>query len=205
MPLSVSISDLGLAAIPLVMALAGVIVLAGLYNTLAVARVRMRNALSQIDVQLRRRHDLIPSLVETVRGYMRHEQETLQAITRARADAMRAMEGVAASDRGAIRALALASASLDGALHGLLARVEAYPDLKASAVMQNLQEELVSTENRVAFARQAFNDAVMRLNERIATFPSNLVARLFGFVTAEPWQTEAETRVVPDVRTGSAR
>jgi LemA protein len=205
MTLSVSIADLGFAAIPVSIALVGVITLAGLYNGLAVARVRMRNALSQIDVQLRRRHDLVPSLVETVRGYMRHEQETLQAITRARADAMRAMEGVAASNRGAIRALAVASASLDGALHGLLARVEAYPELKASAVMQNLQEELVSTENRVAFARQAFNDAVMRLNERIATFPGNLVARLFGFVAAEPWQTEADTRAVPDVRTGSAR
>ena len=205
MTLSVSISDLGLAAIPLAMALAGVIVLAGIYNALAIARVRMRNALSQIDVQLRRRHDLVPSLVETVRGYMRHEQETLQTITRARTEAIRAMEGLATSDRGAIRAIAAASASLDGALHGLMARVEAYPDLKASAVMQNLQEELVSTENRVAFARQAFNDAVMRLNERIATFPSNLVARLFGFVAAEPWQTEADTRAVPAARLGTTR
>jgi len=205
MQLAVSLPDLGLAAVPLVIALAGVIVLAGLYNGLAVARVRARNALSQIDVQLRRRHDLVPSLVETVRGYMRHEQETLQTITRARAEAIRAMEGLATSDRGAIRALAAASASLDGALHGLMARVEAYPDLKASAVMQNLQEELVSTENRVAFARQAFNDAVMRLNERIATFPSNLVARLFGFVAAEPWQTEADTRAVPDARLGPTR
>jgi len=203
--LAVSLPDLGLAAIPLALALAGVIVLAGLYNGLAVARVRTRNALSQIDVQLRRRHDLIPSLVETVRGYMEHERATLQAVMQARAQAVSAVEGVAADGRMAVRALAAATASLDGALRALMARVEAYPELKASEVMQNLQEELVTTENRVAFARQAFNDAVMRLNERVATFPGNLVARLFGFVTAEPWQTEAETRAVPDVRTGSAR
>ena len=102
-------------------------------------------------------------------------------------------------------ALANASSTLDGALQSLLARVEAYPDLKADAVMRGLQEELVTTENRVAFARQAFNDAVMRLNERVATFPGNLVAGLFGFVATESWQTEAETRVTPEVRLGNAR
>jgi LemA protein len=200
---SLSPQDLGLAAIPLALALGGVILLTALYNGLAVARVRTRNALSQIDVQLRRRHDLIPPLVETVRGYMEHERGTLQAVIQARAQAMQATEGVALDGRHAMRALAAATASLDGALRALLARVEAYPDLKANAVMQNLQEELVSTENRVAFARQAFNDAVMRMNERVATFPGNLVARLFGFEPAEPWFTEDETRAVPSASTGT--
>jgi LemA protein len=205
MMLAATLPDLMVAAVPLTVALALVIVLTALYNALAVARVRMRNAFSQIDVQLRRRHDLIPSLVETVRGYMEHERSTLQAVIRARAEAVSAAEGAAVDGRIAVRALAAATASLDGALRSLMARVEAYPDLKASAVMQNLQEELVSTENRVAFARQAFNDAVMRMNERVSTFPSNLVARLFGFEQAEPWQTEDHTRAVPEARTGAAR
>jgi LemA protein len=195
-------ADLVVVVIPVTVALLAVIVLAGLYNGLAVARVRMRNALSQIDVQLRRRHDLIPGLVETVRGYMEHERATLQAVIQARAEAVQASDGLRGGGGAAVRALVAASASLDGALRALLARVEAYPDLKANAVMQNLQEELVSTENRVAFARQAFNDAVMRLNERVATFPGNLVASLFGFEAAEPWRTEEPTRAVPAVRVG---
>ena len=196
--------ELAVVVLPIAVALLAVIALAALYNGLAIARVRMRNALSQIDVQLRRRHDLVPNLVETVRGYMEHERATLQAVMQARAAAMQAADGLRGGDGMAVRALASASARLDGALHALLARVEAYPDLKANAVMQPLQEELVSTENRVAFARQAFNDAVMRMNERVATFPSNLVAGLFGFEAAEPWQTEAETRAVPGVRLGGA-
>jgi len=200
---TLSTGDLVVVVVPVAVALATVIALAALYNGLAVARVRMRNALSQIDVQLRRRHDLVPILVESVRGYMDHERTTLQAITRARSAAVQAAEALRAGDGTAVRALAAASASLDGALHSLLARVEAYPDLKANALMQNLQEELVTTENRVAFARQAFNDAVMRLNERVATFPSNLVAGVFGFEAAEPWQTEADTRAVPGVRLGN--
>ena len=195
-------ADLALIVLPVTVALLLVIALAGLYNGLAVARVRMRNALSQIDVQLRRRHDLVPNLVETVRGYMEHERATLQAVVQARAAAVQASEGLREGGGGAVRALAAATASLDGALHALLARVEAYPELKANAVMHNLQEELVTTENRVAFARQAFNDAVMRLNERVATFPGNLVASLFGFEAAEPWRTEEPTRAVPAVRVG---
>ena len=198
-------ADLMVAVVPITVALLLVIGLAALYNGLAVARVRMRNALSQIDVQLRRRHDLVPNLVETVRGYMKHERETLQAVMQARAMAVQATDGLRSGDAAAVRALANASSTLDGALQSLLARVEAYPDLKADAVMRGLQEELVTTENRVAFARQAFNDAVMRLNERVATFPGNLVAGLFGFVAAESWQTEAETRVTPEVRLGNAR
>jgi LemA protein len=200
--LGASGADLAWISVPLAAGLAVVILLAALYNTLAVAQVRARNALSQIDVQLRRRHDLIPNLVETVRGYMAHERSTLEAVLRARASAQAATEGLAASGLSGVRTLAVASMALDGALRGLLARVEAYPELKASAVMHALQEELVTTENRVAFARQAFNDAVMRFNERVVTFPSNLVAGWFGFGQAELWETPADTRAVPDARLG---
>jgi LemA protein len=192
-------TDLGIVALPLVAGLVLVIVLAALYNGLAVARVRTRNALSQIDVQMRRRHDLIPSLVETVQGYMAHERGTLEAVTRARASVQQAIEGLAAGPLTGMRSLAVASMTLDGALRGLLARVEAYPDLRASQVMQRLQDELVGTENRVAFARQAFNDAAMRYNERVVTFPGNLVAGWFGFAQAEMWETDPDTRGVPSV------
>ena len=190
--------------LPIAIAAAIVIVLAGLYNGLAVASVRMRNALSQIDVQLRRRHDLVPNLVEAVRGFMAHERATLEAVTRARSAAQQATDAAAVGDVGSMRALAAASGALDGALRGLLARIEAYPELRADGSVRTLQEELVSTENRVAFARQAFNDSVMRYNERVATFPTNLVAALFRFARAEPWMTEAETRAVPGVRLGHA-
>jgi len=200
--LGASGADLAWISAPLAAGLAVVILLAALYNALAVAQVRARNALSQIDVQLRRRHDLIPNLVETVRGYMDHERSTLEAVIRARAAAQAATEELAASGLSGVRTLAVASMALDGALRGLLARVEAYPDLKASTVMHALQEELVTTENRVAFSRQAFNDAVMRFNERVVTFPSNLVAGWFGFGQAELWETPADTRVVPDASIG---
>ena len=197
-------TDAGIVAIPLVIGLILVIVLAALYNGLAVARVRTRNALSQIDVQMRRRHDLIPNLVETVRGYMEHERGTLEAVIRARASVQQAIDGIGGGTLSGMRNLARASAALDGALRGLLARVEAYPELRASEVMQRLQEELVSTENRVAFARQAFNDAAMRYNERVVTFPGNLVAGWFGFTQAEMWETDEASRALPGVaiRTG---
>ncbi|MFM1830341.1 MAG: hypothetical protein RLZZ558_681 [Planctomycetota bacterium] len=203
MLLGASGADVAWISVPLAAGLAVVILLAALYNALAVAQVRARNALSQIDVQLRRRHDLIPNLVETVRGYMEHERATLEAVIRARASAQAATEELAVSGLSGVRTLAVASMALDGALRGLLARIEAYPDLKASAVMHALQEELVTTENRVAFARQAFNDSVMRLNERVVTFPSNLVAGWFGFRQAELWETEADTRAAPTARLGS--
>lgn len=192
-------TDLGIVALPLLLGLLLVIALAGLYNGLAVARVRTRNALSQIDVQMRRRHDLIPSLVETVQGFMAHERGTLEAVTRARASVQQAIDGLAAGSLTGMRTLAVASMALDGALRGLMARVEAYPDLRASEVMQRLQDELVSTENRVAFARQAFNDAAMRYNERVVTFPGNLVAGWFGFAQAEMWETDEASRAVPGV------
>ena len=178
----------------------GLVTLIVLYNGLAVRRVRMANAFSQIDVQLRRRSDLIPNLIEVVKGYMQHERSTLEAVMRARGDVNAAAGEASAGNFGAIRALSTASMALGGALRGLFARVEAYPDLKASAQFNSLQEQLVTTENRVAFARQAFNDAVMRYNEGVVTFPGNLVAGVFKFQRAELWTTSEDSRVVPSAR-----
>jgi LemA protein len=171
-----------------------------LYNGLAVRRVRMANAFSQIDVQLRRRSDLIPNLVEVVKGYAQHERVTLEAVIRARGDVNAAAVEASAGNFGAMRALSAASMALGGALQGLFARIEAYPDLKASVQFLSLQEQLVTTENRVAFARQAFNDAVMRYNEGVVTFPGNLVAGVFQFQQAELWTTPEDSRAVPSAR-----
>ncbi len=183
-----------------VVAFIALVTLIVLYNGLAVRRVRMANAFSQIDVQLRRRSDLIPNLIEVVKGYMQHERATLEAVIRARGDVNAAAGEASAGNFGAIRALSTASMALGGALRGLFARVEAYPDLKASAQFNSLQEELVTTENRVAFARQAFNDAVMRYNEGVVTFPGNLVAGVFRFQRAELWTTSEDSRAVPSAR-----
>jgi len=183
-----------------VVAFIALIALIVLYNGLAVRRVRVANAFSQIDVQLRRRSDLIPNLIEVVKGYMQHERATLEAVIRARGDVNAAAGEASAGNFGAIRALSTASMALGGALRGLFARVEAYPDLKASAQFNSLQEELVTTENRVAFARQAFNDAVMRYNEGVVTFPGNLVAGVFRFQRAELWTTSEDSRAVPSAR-----
>lgn len=183
-----------------VVAFIALITLIVLYNGLAVRRVRVANAFSQIDVQLRRRSDLIPNLIEVVKGYMQHERATLEAVIRARGDVNAAAGEASAGNFGAIRALSTASMALGGALRGLFARVEAYPDLKASAQFNSLQEELVTTENRVAFARQAFNDAVMRYNEGVVTFPGNLVAGVFRFQRAELWTTSEDSRAVPSAR-----
>ena len=183
-----------------VVAFIALVTLIVLYNGLAIRRVRVANAFSQIDVQLRRRSDLIPNLIEVVKGYMQHERTTLEAVIRARGDVNAAAGEASAGNFGAIRALSTASMALGGALRGLFARVEAYPDLKASAQFNSLQEELVTTENRVAFARQAFNDAVMRYNEGVVTFPGNLVAGVFGFQRAELWTTSEDSRVVPSAR-----
>jgi len=171
-----------------------------LYNGLAVRRVRMANAFSQIDVQLRRRSDLIPNLVQVVKGYAQHERATLEAVIRARGDVNAAAVEASAGNFGAMRALSAASMALGGALQGLFARIEAYPDLKASVQFLSLQEQLVTTENRVAFARQAFNDAVMRYNEGVVTFPGNLVAGVFQFQQAELWTTPEDSRAVPSAR-----
>ncbi len=152
------------------------------YNGLRRAQVRAQNAFSQIDVQLKRRHELIPNLVETVKGYMAHERDTLEAVVKARSQAATALGAVESGAMGmaAMASLANASGALDGALNRLLGLVEAYPELKANVNALQLQEELASTENRIAFARQAFNDSVMRLNEAIVVFPSNMVASVFG-------------------------
>ena len=183
-----------------VIAFIALVTLIVLYNGLAVRRVRMANAFSQIDVQLRRRSDLIPNLIEVVKGYMQHERTTLEAVIRARGDVNAAAGEALAGNFGAIRALSTASMALGGALRGLFARIEAYPDLKASAQFLSLQEQLITTENRVAFARQAFNDAVMRYNEGVVTFPGNLVAGVFQFQQAELWTTSDDSRVVPSAR-----
>jgi len=157
------------------------------YNRLVALRNRWRNAYAQIDVQLKRRHDLIPNLVETARGYLAHERATLEAVIRARGDAVSA-RGTAAAAPGALAAmqgLAAAESVLSGSLGRLMAVVEAYPELKADATMEQLTEELTSTENRIAFARQAYNDDVMGYNNAAEQFPGNLVAGICRFAHAE--------------------
>ena len=171
------------------------------FNALASRRVRVQNGFAQIDVQLRRRHDLVPNLVAAVKGAMDHERGTLEAVTQARAAAVAAQSRAAAlpGDAGSVTALAGAEAALQGALGRLLAVMERYPDLKAGGNALQLQEELVSTENRIAFARQAYNDAVMSYNTRLAVFPDMLVARAFGFGTAALFQADEAARAVPVV------
>ena len=156
-------------------------------------RNRYKNAFSQIDVQLKRRYDLIPNLVETVKGYMRHERETLEAVINARNSAVTASQRAAASpgDSAAMNGLNLAETQLSGTLGRLFALAEAYPDLKANQNMLALQEELTSTENKVAFARQAFNDAVTSYNTGIEKFPSSLIAGMTGFAPAQLFETES--------------
>ena len=187
--------------------LAVVVVLAlwavSIYNGLVVRRNRFRNAYAQIDVQLKRRHDLIPNLVEAARGYMRHERETLDAVVQARNAASGAAQIAAASpgSEEAIRGVARAEVHLDGALGRFFAVAEAYPDLKANENIKDLHEELTSTENKVAFARQAFNDAVMEYNTRCESFPDNVFAAFFKFTPAQLLQateTPAE-RTAPQV------
>ena len=159
----------------------------GIYNKLISLRNRVKNAFAQIDVQLTRRHDLIPNLVEAVKGYMKHERETLEAVVEARNAAVSGLKAAAAdpSNADAIKALAAAETTLTGTLGKLFALAEAYPDLKASQNMMQFQEELASTENKVAFSRQAFNDAVLNYNNAVESFPSNLVANAFSFTSGE--------------------
>jgi LemA protein len=173
------------------------------YNGLVALRNRFRNAFSQIDVQLKRRYDLIPNLVETAKAYMAHERQTLEAVTVARGRAVDA-ERRAAGQPGqpeAMRHLAQAEAGLAGALGRLFAVMEAYPELKASPNMLALQEELTSTENRIAFARQAYNDSVMEFNTRRESFPANAIAGTFGFRAAELLQATSspDERAAPRV------
>lgn len=172
-----------------------------IYNGLVAQRNQVKNAFSQIDVQLTRRYDLIPNLVEAVKGYMAHERETLEAVIAARNNAVAGLKAAAAdpTDAAAIAGLAGAEAVLGGALSRLLAVVEAYPDLKANTNMMQLQEELTSTENRVAFSRQAFNDSVMAYNTAREKFPDALIANNFGFKHAEHLEMEEEKREAPQV------
>ena len=178
-----------------------------IYNGLVSRRVRVQNGFAQIDVQLKRRHDLVPNLVAAVKGAMAHERETLEAVTRARAAAVNAEARAAAApgDAAATAALAGAEGTLAAALSRLMIVMERYPDLKANASALQLQEELVSTENRIAFARQAYNDAVMVFNTRLSVFPDLLVARMFSFVPAALFETDGASRAVPQVDFGAGR
>lgn len=151
------------------------------YNTLVKLKNRCQNAFAQIEVQLKRRHDLIPNLVETAKGYMKHERETLEAVTAARTRAVDGLKSADPGDKKSIEELAGAEAGLTGALGRLFALSESYPDLKANENMMQLSEELTSTENKVAFSRQAYNDAVMAFNIYKQAFPAILLAGLFGF------------------------
>jgi LemA protein len=177
------------------------ILLAAIYNRLVTLRQRQLNAYSQIDVQLKRRYDLIPRLVEAVKGYMAHERQTLEAVTAARSAAADANARAAANpgNAGAVMAAAGAESALVAALGRLIALREAYPDLKADQNAAHLMEELASTENRVAFARQAYNDAVMLYNATRLKFPNLLLAGMLGFAPAALFQIEdaRQREVVP--------
>ena len=175
--------------------------LVGIYNGLVVARNRFKNAFAQIDVQLKRRYDLIPNLIEAVKGYMAHERETLDAVIQARNSAMAAEQKVAANpaDPAAIKELNRTEGQLSGTLGRLFALSEAYPDLKANQNMLALQEELTSTENKISFARQSFNDSVMAYNNRREVFPSVMVAGMFGFTEAALLEAEQAEREAPKV------
>lgn len=180
-----------------------VIWVAATYNGLIALRNRFRNAFAQIDVQLKRRYDLIPNLVETAKGYLKHERETLEAVTAARNTAASAVARAAANpgDPAAMKALGGAEGALTGVLGRLFAVAEAYPELKANTTMNQLMEELTSTENKVAFARQAYNDAVMSYNTRREQFPANIVAGMFAFTAAELFQVDdAAQRQAPKVQ-----
>jgi len=165
----------------------------GIYNGLVRRRKQADNGWSQIDVQLKRRHDLIPNLVETVKGYAKHEREVLENVTAARSHAIEAKtQGVGAQIE--------AETALGGALRGLMVAVEAYPDLKASKNFLALHEELTSTENKIGFARQHYNDVATDYNTAIAIFPNTIIAGMFAFKTCELWQiADAAERAVPQV------
>jgi LemA protein len=168
-----------------------VIWLIGIYNALVRLRNQVKNAWSQIDVQLKRRHDLIPNLIETVKGYMKHERETLEKITEYRSQAMNA---------NTVGEKAKAEGLLGGALGQLQVAVEAYPDLKANQNFLSLQEELTSTENKISYARQSYNDQVMFFNNKIQMFPSNIVAGMFNFNEEEFFELEDPSeKAVPKV------
>lgn len=175
----------------------------GVYNGLVKLRNMYKNSFSQIDVQLKRRNDLIPNLVETAKAYMGHERETLEAVIAARNVASGAREAAAANpgDPDALAELGKAESGLGGVLGRLFAVAEAYPDLKANQNMMQLSEELTTTENKVAFSRQAYNDSVLAYNNKREVFPNNIVAGMFGFSEAALFEIDvAAEREVPKVQ-----
>lgn len=187
---------LPLVGVVCVVGIVFVLFIAGIYNKLVQLRNRYENGFAQIDVQLKRRYDLIPNLVEIAKGYMKHERETLEAVISARNQAHQAGQQAAGSpgDPTAMNALNQAESQLGGALGRLLAISESYPDLKANQNMMSLQEELSSTENKVAFARQAFNDGVTTYNTYRDQFPAVLLAGTFGFREAELFEITDDTQ-----------
>ena len=190
----------------IVLALVAVVVIwaVAVYNRLVQLRNRIANAFGQIDVQLKRRYDLVPNLVEVARGYLAHEAATLEAVIKARGQAQGAAAAVRAAptSAGAMGALAVAEQALGGSLGRLMMVAESYPELKADATMQSLREELTSTENRLGFARQAYNDQVLDFNDQAAQFPAIVVARLLGFPTAPMLESTRsdEERAAPKVQ-----
>ncbi len=188
------------AMIPILVVLVVVLVLvamvAGVYNRLVRLRNRFKNAFAQIDVQLKRRYDLIPNLVETAKGYMKHERETLEAVIQARNQASSAASQAASNpgDPAAMQTLVGAETALTGTLGRLFALAEAYPDLKANQNMAQLMEELTSTENKIGFSRQAFNDSVTTYNTACQVFPAVLLAGMFGFSQADLFEIEEPTQ-----------
>jgi LemA protein len=186
----------------LALVVVGVFFVVGLYNKLVGARNGYKNAFAQIDVQLTRRYDLIPNLVETAKGYMKHERETLEAVITARNQAVTAAKAAAANpgDMATMTTLSGAEGALGATLGRLFALAEAYPDLKANQNMMQLSEELTSTENKVAFARQAYNDAVMSYNNQREMFPGSIIAGMFNFTPAQLLEiSKPEAREAPKV------
>ena len=197
---------MSIVLIVLLLLLAAVVMLAlfvvGIYNRLVALRNRFKNAFAQIDVQLKRRYDLIPNLVEVAKGYLKHEHSTLEDVIKARNIALAASQTAAANpaDAAAIKSLGSAETGLAGALSRLMVVAEQYPDLKANQNMMQLTEEITSTENKVSFARQSYNDSVMTYNTTRETFPNVVFAGMFGFLAAELFQIENATeREAPKV------
>jgi LemA protein len=195
----------GITGVLIVVAVVIVLVLlwiAGAYNSLVALRNRYKTAFSQIDVQLKRRYDLIPNLIETAKGYLTHERQTLEAVVQARNSALAASRTAAANpgDPSSMAGLAAAETQLNGVLGRLFAVAEAYPDLKANQNMLALQQELSSTENQIASSRQVFNNAVMQYNTARESFPTNLVANAMGFAPSQLFELENEKeRAAPGV------
>jgi LemA protein len=190
-----------MAEIVALLALVALVVPVLIHNILVTKRNLYKNAYSQIDVQLKRRYDLIPNLVETAKGYLKHESETLEAVTAARnvAHEVSARAAAGSLDASTLKQLGAAESGLSGALSRLIAVSESYPDLKANQNMMLLSEELTSTENRIAFARQAYNDAVMSYNTVLESFPANIMAAPFGFAGATMFEVADPSQREPIV------